>query len=183
MKPLTTFEAFCLKNAAHFVAARGRTPRDRTRQQFATLPEAQAYGAAIGDGRTMIYAVMNAATVEQADSRLTLVLGYGNTELAGELIRAVAEEPKAATAPAIGKRQAIRDQAQTGALPQAPDFSKPTHARFRAKLAQILALAEAGDITGLQGFEINPVSSSPKAMARYRDLCVIAITARPRVTA
>ena len=57
MKPLKTFEAFCLKYAAHFVAARGRSPRDRTRQQFATLPEAQAFGVAIGDGRTMIYAV------------------------------------------------------------------------------------------------------------------------------
>jgi hypothetical protein len=29
----------------------------------------------------------------------------------------------------------------------------------------------------------NPVSSSPKAMARYRDLCIIAITARAQVTA
>jgi len=57
MKPLTTHEEFCLKNAAHFVAARGRTPATRTREQFATLPEAQAFGAAIGDGRTMIYAV------------------------------------------------------------------------------------------------------------------------------
>ena len=51
-------------------------------------------------------------------------------------------------------------------------------ARFRAKLAQIVALAEAGDIEALRAFEINPVSSSPKAIARYRDLCVIAITAR-----
>ncbi len=56
-KPLTTHEKFCLKNAAHFFAARGRTPSSRTREQFATLPEAQASGAAIGDGRTMIYAV------------------------------------------------------------------------------------------------------------------------------
>ena len=56
-KPLTTFEAFCLKNAAHFVAARGRTPRTRTREQFATLPEAQAFGATVRAGRTMIYAV------------------------------------------------------------------------------------------------------------------------------
>lgn len=56
-KPLTTHEEFCLKNAAHFVAARGRTPATRTREQFATLPEAQAFGAAIGDGCTMIYAV------------------------------------------------------------------------------------------------------------------------------
>ncbi len=88
------------------------------------------------------------------------------------------KEPEAAIAPAIGKRQAILDQAQTGALPIAPDFSKPTYARSRTKLAQIVALAEEGDIAGLQAFEINPVSSSPKAMARYRDLCVIAITAR-----
>ena len=57
MKPLTTHEEFCLKNAANFVAARGRTPSTRTRQQFATLPEAQAFGASIDDGRTMIYAV------------------------------------------------------------------------------------------------------------------------------
>ena len=57
MKPLTKHEEFCLTNAAHFVAARGRTPATRTREQFATLPEAQAFGAAIGDGRTMIYAV------------------------------------------------------------------------------------------------------------------------------
>ena len=56
-KPLTTHEEFCLKNAAHFVAARGRTPASRTREQFVTLPEAQAFAAAIGDGRTMIYAV------------------------------------------------------------------------------------------------------------------------------
>ena len=256
MKPLTTHEEFCPKNAAHFVAARGRTPATRTREQFANLArgaglwgrdrrrphhdlrghhprafrphhqrlkdhdhENQTLTAAqidslarclsetpiapsasakkSGDNLTRLLAarigtdratfaftsIMSAATVEQADSRLTLVLGYGNTELAGELIRAVAEEPKAATAPAIGKRQAILDQAQTGALPQPPDFSKPTHARFRAKLAQILALAEVGDIAGLQGFEFNPVSSSPKAMARYRELCVIAITARAPVTA
>jgi len=46
-----------------------------------------------------------------------------------------------------------------------------------------MALAKAGDIAALQAFEINPVSSSPKAMARYRDLCVIAITARAQVSA
>jgi len=57
MKPLTTHEEFRLKNAARLVAARGRTPATRTRQQFATLPEAQAFGTAIGDGRTMICAV------------------------------------------------------------------------------------------------------------------------------
>jgi hypothetical protein len=77
-----------------------------------------------------------------------------------------------------GKRKAILEQAQSGALPAAPDFSKPTHARFRAKLAKLVALAEAGDIDGLKAIEINPVSTSPKAMARYRDLVIIAIEAR-----
>ena len=108
---------------------------------------------------------------------------YRNPDPAVGPITAAEEEPQTAAAPAVGKRQAILDQAQTGALPQPPDFSKPTHARFRDKLAQIVALAEAGDIAALQVFEINPVSSSPKAMARYRDLCVIAITARAQVAA
>jgi hypothetical protein len=76
-----------------------------------------------------------------------------------------------------GKRKAIIEQAQAGALPAAPDFSKPTHARFRAKLAKLEALAEAGDVEGLKAIEINPVSTSPKAMARYRDLAVMAIEA------
>ena len=80
--------------------------------------------------------------------------------------------------PKTGKRKAIIEQAQAGALPAAPDFSKPTHARFRAKLAKLVALAEAGDIEGLKAIEINPVSTSPKAMARCRDLAVIAIEAR-----
>lgn len=82
------------------------------------------------------------------------------------------------TSPKLGKRKAIIEQAQTGALPPAPDFSKPTHARFRAKLAKLVALAEAGDVEGLRAIEINPVSTSPKAMARYRDLAIIAIEAR-----
>ncbi len=141
--------------------------------------------ARIGDERAALAftSIMTAATFDQAEARLTLVLDYGNHDPAGEPIMVPVDQPKAAPAPMIGKRQAIRYQAQSGALPQAPDFSKPTHARFRTKLAQIVALAEAGDIAALLAFEINPVSSSPKAMARYRDLCVIAITARSSVTA
>lgn len=65
-----------------------------------------------------------------------------------------------------------------GVLPAAPDFSEPTHARFRAKLAKLMALAEAGDVESLKAIEINPVSTSPKAIVRYRDLAVIALEAR-----
>ena len=146
---------------------------------------ARLLAAQIGDERAALAftSIMTADTAEQAEARLTLVLDYGNTEPAGEPIPTPVDNLKSATATIIGKRQAIREQAQTGALPTAPDFSKPTHARFRAKLAQIVALAEAGDIAALQAFEINPVSSSPKAMARYRDLCVISINARAQVAA
>ena len=84
---------------------------------------------------------------------------------------------------ANAKRQTILDQAQTGTLPQPPDFSKPTHARFRTKLAKIVVLAEASDVAALQAVEIRPVSSNPKAMTRNRDLCVVAITARAPVAA
>jgi len=134
-------------------------------------------------GALAFTSIMTAATADQVNARLTLVLDYGNTNPAGEPVPAEEEVPKAAITPVVGRLQAILDQTQSGALPLAPDFSKPTHARFRAKLAQIVAVAEAGDIAALQGFEINPVSSSPKAMARYRDLCVIAITARAQVAA
>jgi len=146
---------------------------------------ARLLAARIGAERAALAftSIMTAETCDQAEARLTLVLDYGNPDAAGEPITAAEEEPMAAPAPILGKRQAILDQAQTGSLPPTPDFSKPTHARFRAKLAQIVALAEAGDIARLQAFEINPVSSSPKAMARYRDLCVIAITARTEVPA
>ncbi len=145
---------------------------------------ARLLAARIGAERAAVAfaSIMTAETFDQAEARLILVLDYGNSDPSREQIPVLVDQPTAIT-PVVGKRQAILDQAQSGALPPAPDFSKQTHARFRAKLAQIVALAEAGDIAGLQAFEINPVSSSPKAMARYRDLCVIAITARAQVTA
>jgi hypothetical protein len=146
---------------------------------------ARLLAARIGTERAALAftSIMTAETFDQAEARLTLVLDYGNPDPSGEPIPLEGEQPKAAITPVIGKRQAILDQVQAGALPLPPDFSKPTHARFRAKLAQIVELVEAGDIASLQAFEINPVSSSPKAMARYRDLCVIAITARAQATA
>jgi hypothetical protein len=78
----------------------------------------------------------------------------------------------------IGKRAAIEAAAREGKLPEPPDFSAETHKRFRNKLASVVELAKAGDLKGLCEFEINPVSSSPKAIARYRDLCVTALEAR-----
>jgi len=178
-KALTTAQIDTLAQRLSETPIEPATSAKKAGDNFARL-----LAAKIGAERAALAftSIMTAETCEQAEARLTLVLDHGNTEPAGEAIPTVDEMPKAAAAPIIGKRQAILDQAQTGALPQPPDFSKPTHARFRAKLAQIVALAEAGDIAGLQAFGINPVSSSPKAMARYRNLCVIAIKARSAVT-
>lgn len=93
-----------------------------------------------------------------------------------------AEKPKRERKPEadkpLGKRAAILAAAEAGEIPAAPDFSAETHKRFRGKLAEVIALAEAGDIKGLKAFAINPVSSSPKAIAKYRDLAVIALEAR-----
>jgi hypothetical protein len=97
-------------------------------------------------------------------------------------------ETAAAPKPAAPERKRIdydklEAEAHKGHLPEPPDFSAPTHARFRNKLAKLSELAGAGDIEALRAFEINPVSSSPKAMARYRDLCVIALEARAEAAA
>jgi hypothetical protein len=62
-----------------------------------------------------------------------------------------------------------------------PDFSAPTQARFRAELAALVELAGRADATGLRAVPINPVSSSPKVLARYRHLAVQAIEARERM--
>lgn len=96
----------------------------------------------------------------------------------------IAPAPIAETEPAIApsarrRRDAdIEAKARQGELPPTPDFSAPTHARFRAKLAALVDLAGKADATGLRAIPINPVSSSPKALARYRDLAVLAIEAR-----
>lgn len=87
-------------------------------------------------------------------------------------------EPSSAPKRPLGKRAAIEAAAQEGKLPEPPDFSAPTHTRFRNKLASVVELAKAGDLKGLQAFQINPVSSSPRAIARYRDLCIVALEAR-----
>jgi hypothetical protein len=90
-----------------------------------------------------------------------------------------AAEP--AIAPSAPRRRRDADleaKARQGELPPPPDFSAPTHARFRAKLAALVELAGKADATGLRAIAINPVSSSPKALARYRDLAVLAIEAR-----
>lgn len=89
-----------------------------------------------------------------------------------------AKPRKAAEPKPAGKRTAALEAAKAGIMPTAPDFTAATHKPYRKKLEALVALAEAGDIYGLRAVAINPTSSSPKALAKYRDLAVIAIEAR-----
>lgn len=130
--------------------------------------------------------------IDRADAMAPLLLQgtdlqTAQTRLQSELdLLSAPEAPAAAEAPRDPKRRAPRAAsteahhaaAQRGILPDPPDFSAPTHARFRKKLSEVSALAVSGDVAALQTFKINPVSSSPKALARYRDLCVVALLAR-----
>lgn len=88
------------------------------------------------------------------------------------------EQAAALSAPRRRRDADIEAKARQGELPPPPDFSAATHARFRAKLAALVELAGKADATGLRAVSIKPVSSSPKALARYRDLAVLAIEAR-----
>ena len=63
-------------------------------------------------------------------------------------------------------------------MPPVPDFSADLHKRNRGRLAQLVAMAGAGDVAGLEAFPIKPNCTSPKAMDRYRNLCVAALKAR-----
>ena len=99
---------------------------------------------------------------------------------AAPIVEATATKSEQAAAPSARRRRDadIEAKARQGELPPPPNFSAATHARFRAKLAALVELAEKADATGLRAIPINPVSSSPKALARYRDLAVLAIEAR-----
>ena len=101
----------------------------------------------------------------------------GPEPVVAELAPQAAAEAKLAAAP-TGQRAALEAAARSGTLPMPPDFSAATHARFRAKLTKLVELAQAGDAEALKVVIINPVSTSPRAMAAYRDLAVLAIEAR-----
>lgn len=91
------------------------------------------------------------------------------------------EKPAKAKAPKVEKplsqRAAIKAAAERGEVPAAPDFSAPTHARFRKKLSELEALVKAGDVEGVRAFPIEPKSSSRKAIWNYRNLALVALEA------
>lgn len=93
--------------------------------------------------------------------------------------RKAMESGPARTLPRVNKARAEAEAAaDRGELPKAPDFSAETHKRFRPKLAELEALVAAGDVKALKAYAINPISTSPKALDRYRNLAVRALEAK-----
>ncbi|CUX08555.1 hypothetical protein [Agrobacterium deltaense] len=162
-----------IATAAHFNVHLRRSPTNKINREAATLADA----AKIADEITaefkkapMVYAI--------TPDKMTVFVPKEMVEAArgSEETPAVPMQRKAA-----GKRAAALEAAQRGVLPNPPDFTAATHRRFRPRLVKLIELVEAGDIDGLKAIEINPVSSSPKAMARYRQLAVIALLRKERV--
>lgn len=101
----------------------------------------------------------------------------------GEVKRKASEKARESAPPpsiprANKKTREAEEAAARGELPTPPDFSADTHKRFRPKLAELEALVKAGDVEGLKAFPINPISTSPKALNRYRNLAVTALEAK-----
>jgi hypothetical protein len=69
-------------------------------------------------------------------------------------------------------------RAKEGKMPPCPDFSAPTHNSWRKKLDEVHAMAKRKDLKALQAYSIKPVSSSPRAIMRYRDLVITALQAQ-----
>ncbi len=64
-----------------------------------------------------------------------------------------------------------------GVMPTPPDFSAATHKAWRKKLETLVELAANRDVVGLRAFPINPISTSPRALDRYRNAAIAAIEA------
>jgi hypothetical protein len=152
--------------------------------------------ARIGTDRApkAVKAILTAPGFETAEGRLVAEIDACEPDAAAEpaappvtqeqaaepapVVERSAEPAPAPSAPRRRRDADIEAKARQGELPPPPDFSAPTHARFRTKLAALVELAGEADATGLRAIQINPVSSSPKALACYRDLAVMAIEAR-----
>lgn len=117
-----------------------------------------------------------------------------NPETGEPIMAAVKKQPNAKVAPAqpapieaapAPRRNRVSDAAaariaaaEAGQLPEAPDFTPPSHKPFRKRLAVLVAMVEAGDIDGLRADTTEPKSSSRVMLCRYRDLAIKALAAR-----
>ena len=195
-----------IKAATEFTAYLRLSPSAKIVERFDTLAEAakaaRKIAAAHPTRKPLIYAITGNKETPVPAEIVAEALGEASQPgkgmspaTAGRLAVAAedharpakaAKSPKAAKGPAkspgaarisAARREAL-EKAQAGKLPAPPNFEAETHRRFRPKLAELVALAKAGDAKGLRDYPIKPISTSPKALDRYRNLCVIALKAK-----
>lgn len=75
--------------------------------------------------------------------------------------------------------KAAEESAGKGIVPPKPDFSAPTHKPWLGIFDEIVKATEAKDMSALRKIKINPTSSTPKAMDRFRSICLSALKATP----
>lgn len=164
--------------ATHFNVHLRRSPTSKINHEAATLAEAVAFADQIkakNPGRNvLVYAITPTGATVPVPQMMQTAARRGDFDIAttkpaakqvaGQVAEQLAKTKKPAKAPAPAPR--------TGRLPKAPDFSAATHARYRKKLAEVVALAKAGNLKALKALVIPTYSSSPRAMARYRDAVV-----------
>lgn len=165
-----------IATATHFTVHLRSGPHDKITKRAKTLAAAiraaDKLGKTPGGRRPMIYAVTHDRMTVHVPAAM---VAQARQEGATAPHRAASRRTGARPA---GRRAEIAENAAKGILPPVPDFSAETHRRFRAKLAEIVKLVEAGNVAALKALEIKPYSSSPKALDRYRNLAVQAIEAR-----
>lgn len=179
-----------IANATHFNVHLRKGPTEKINQEAPTLAEAVKIADALNaESRkpAMIYAVtpeqftvlVPKDMVDAARQGAVPFVAHEGLVCAPKSAQ-LAQVPKGGRGKASGKRAEALEAAQRGELPAAPDFSAATHKPHRKKLEAMIAMVKAGDIEGLKAFEIKTVSTSPRAIARYRDLAVIALEAGSR---
>jgi hypothetical protein len=103
--------------------------------------------------------------------------------------RGVAIEPTpvpepAESMPGMSKANAAKYlDAARGVMPTPPDFSKPSYAPNRKRLAELVALAETGDAAALRAYAIKTYYTSAVELDRFRHRAILAIEARTRIAA
>lgn len=69
--------------------------------------------------------------------------------------------------------------AKAGKLPSPPDMSAPTHKHYVTKLADVVKLAKAGDLKGVQSYKVSDRDDgSPLLVKRYQKLAIVALKAK-----
>lgn len=109
-------------------------------------------------------------------------MGKRKTTGKGRKTASTTKSPARASKPAVERAhydwKKHEAAALEGKMPARLDFSAETHKRFRPTLKVLEDAAKAGDVKALRGVKISLVSSSPKMLDRWRNMCLKALAAQ-----